>query len=77
MFGMAKADAVNRLTDLAERFRQERFSSPDGREFQVTYSAGVAEYPKDAEQVPGLYLCADKALYQAKDEGRDRIVAYN
>jgi diguanylate cyclase (GGDEF)-like protein/PAS domain S-box-containing protein len=75
MFGMGKEDAVKRLDAVAERFRRERFTSPDGLAFEVTYSAGVAEFPSDAEEVPALYLCADRALYQAKEDGRDRVVA--
>jgi diguanylate cyclase (GGDEF)-like protein/PAS domain S-box-containing protein len=75
MFGMGKPDAVKRLNAVAERFRRDRFTSPDGQQFVVTFSAGVAEYPADADEVPALYLSADIALYQAKEGGRDRIIA--
>jgi diguanylate cyclase (GGDEF)-like protein len=75
MFGMAKRDAVERLTIVGTRLRDEAFTSPEGVQFRVTLSAGVAEYPTDAYVVPELYLAADRALYLAKEAGRDRVVA--
>ncbi len=42
----------------------------------ITISMGVATCPRDATTVPELFELADKALYQAKDGGRDRVVQY-
>ncbi|MEL6353145.1 MAG: response regulator [Cyanobacteria bacterium J06627_28] len=42
--------------------------------FKVTFSAGVAVYPHDAADLQGLYRSADRALYQAKAAGRDRVM---
>ncbi len=75
MFGTAKPDAVKRLELVLGRFRDDTFTAPDGQPFHVTCSAGVAEYPIDALDVTELHEVADKALYQAKEAGRDRIVA--
>ncbi len=44
-------------------------------QFQITLSAGVAQYPEDGADLHTLYQAADTALYQAKSAGRDRIVA--
>lgn len=47
----------------------------NAKEFvKVTFSAGVAIYPLDSSSIEGVITRADNALYQAKDEGRDRVV---
>jgi diguanylate cyclase (GGDEF)-like protein len=42
----------------------------------TTISFGVAEYPRDGESLDDLLRAADRALYAAKDAGRDRVIAY-
>lgn len=42
---------------------------------QVTSSFGVAIYPQDGNDITTLLANADAALYRAKREGRDRVVA--
>ncbi|MCX2790837.1 sensor domain-containing diguanylate cyclase [Vibrio sp. Sgm 5] len=43
---------------------------------QLSVSIGVATYPEPASDIEGLVKMADKALYLAKDQGRDRVVNY-
>ena len=38
-------------------------------------SAGVAAWPTDADSLTGLIAAADAALYAAKRQGRDRVLA--
>jgi diguanylate cyclase (GGDEF)-like protein len=40
---------------------------------QITASIGVAVMPEDAGDAPTLIRCADRALYSAKKNGRDRV----
>jgi len=40
----------------------------------VTVSIGVAVYPEDATTATDLFRHADRALYEAKDLGRNRVV---
>jgi len=40
---------------------------------EITISAGVAEYPSDAQSMEELIRKADQALYTAKEEGRNRV----
>lgn len=46
------------------------------RDYRFTTSMGVAEYPKDADDYEKLFKIADKALYIAKEKGRDRFIIY-
>jgi diguanylate cyclase (GGDEF)-like protein len=60
--------------EVAERLRLgiRALKIPSGE--QVTASFGVAECPTDAQTAAGILKAADVALYEAKREGRDRVV---
>jgi diguanylate cyclase (GGDEF)-like protein len=59
--------------EVAERMRARVASAPfAGRE--VTVSIGVAEFPTDADTGEKIIVVADKALYEAKKLGRNRVV---
>jgi diguanylate cyclase (GGDEF)-like protein len=45
----------------------------DGPE-RITASFGVAAYPVHAQDAEALFWAADKALYRAKQHGRNRVV---
>jgi len=40
----------------------------------ITLSAGVATFPDHGRTPEDLIIAADRALYQAKNEGRNRVV---
>jgi diguanylate cyclase (GGDEF)-like protein len=72
--GMVKETAQ----ELAESIRVAVESHPfPGRETQplgrVTLSLGVATYPEDGEEPAILVAHADKAVYDAKDRGRNAV----
>ena len=46
-----------------------------GEEVQVTISAGLATFPQDGESIAELFALADDRMFQAKEEGRNRVVA--
>jgi two-component system cell cycle response regulator len=46
-----------------------------GEKVQVTISAGLATFPQDGEDAVELYASADLKMFQAKKEGRNRVVA--
>jgi diguanylate cyclase (GGDEF)-like protein len=48
----------------------------DGRDGPLTASVGIATYPQDAPDARELFNAADHALSLAKDDGRDRAVAF-
>ena len=63
-------------TQLAERVRQTQreriLVGPDGTPLVVTSSFGVASYP-EASSPDELVARADRALYEAKRNGKDRV----
>jgi len=48
-----------------------------GEEFKVTVSSGVAVFPEDGDTPLKLIDNADRALYAAKNRGRNRSIFYN
>ena len=53
----------------------EPFGS-SGRELYVTASIGISVYPHNASNAEDLIRCADSAMYQAKDNGRNGFEFY-
>ncbi len=59
------------------RMSEETFSWRDGERERVTVSVGVALYPsRGVGSRDELLKAADKALYMAKEDGRDRICVF-
>lgn len=49
----------------------------NGHDLQISTSIGIALYPDDAEDIDGVIKCADTALYQAKEGGRNGYRLYD
>ncbi len=65
---------------VAERIRAQVADTPflvgaDGRPITVTVSVGVAAMMREADTVEAMLKRADLALYEAKNGGRNRVVA--
>jgi len=63
---------------LAERVRRTLEKDEivfEGARIRVTASLGVASWPRDGDQTDALVAAADRALYAAKESGRNRVVA--
>ena len=63
------ADAV----DKAERLRQECAACAQGELTDITISLGVACAPDHGDEGGRVLLVADRALYRAKEAGRNRV----
>ncbi len=48
----------------------------DGHNLKITTSIGIAVYPDDGKEIEVLLKCADSAMYQAKEQGRDMYKFY-
>lgn len=64
----------------AEKLRQAvedtKLVLPSGGTIKKTISMGVAEFPKDGEQLYKVIKYADVALYQAKEQGRNLALRF-
>ncbi len=71
---MTREAAAQQLTKTLRTLRAHEFRAGDGSLFRITFSAGIAEYPVDGADIQTLYRAADEAQFQAKEEGRDRVL---
>jgi diguanylate cyclase len=70
---LPSALALQRAEQLRRSAKTHVFSTEAG-DIRVTLSVGVATYPDHGQTVDELLRSADHALYQAKREGRNRVV---
>ncbi|MEA2084944.1 MAG: diguanylate cyclase [Thermodesulfobacteriota bacterium] len=80
-FALLLCHTDNKAVDtFAERLRiavEEKEFKKDDLVLRVTISIGVATYPHhEISDANKLIECADKALYRAKESGRNRVVSY-
>ncbi len=76
---------LERSVAAAERIRQqiaemELCPGPGGSACRITISCGVASYPENFDPAGdwrGVLACADRALYRAKEAGRNRVEAFS
>ncbi|SDN86899.1 diguanylate cyclase/phosphodiesterase with PAS/PAC sensor(s) [Halomonas shengliensis] len=68
-----EVEELDEVTRVARRLI-DSVSAPfdiEGQVFRVGCSLGIGLYPDDAASPAGLVRCADSAMYQAKQEGRN------
>lgn len=72
--GCSPTALVTRADDVLQRIRAHRFTVGDDQTITVSISGGLAHAPTDAVDLRSLYAAADKALYRAKQSGRNQIL---
>jgi diguanylate cyclase (GGDEF)-like protein len=70
-----RANVVHDVSTVLETLREEAFASPSGEQFQVTASAGIAQYALDGADYQTLYGSSHEALGLARQAGGDRVMA--
>jgi diguanylate cyclase (GGDEF)-like protein len=68
--------AYRGITRLRQKIADSVTYTPQGA-IQVTVSIGVATLETGAGDITALVDAADKALYKAKNSGRNRVVLYD
>ncbi|HHW23771.1 MAG TPA: response regulator [Clostridiaceae bacterium] len=69
----------NKAYEIIERLRKEFVNKPvsiNGKELYVTFSAGIKQITGKEKSVEQLVIDADKAMYQAKKSGRNKVMIY-
>ena len=80
-FGLIFRDSLDveqvrgRCNGIIKKISEIEISGCEG--IQVGASAGLAAYPKDATTMDDIVSAADKALYRAKDAGKNCVLLYN
>ena len=69
----ALEEAALLATKLCAQVRGHRFSGVEQQVLSVTTSIGVAQYSRDLDGPDAMVEAADKALYRAKELGRNRV----
>jgi two-component system, cell cycle response regulator len=75
---LSETDLYGALTTaekILEAIRSEPFGSSDEQPIKLTVSIGVASHPEHGVSYKSLVEAADRALYRAKQGGRDRAYA--
>lgn len=71
---------LNEALEVAERLREalaaRKVPLPDGNTLSFTVSVGLAMLTTEDQYLDKLMQKADLALYQAKEQGRNRVVVY-
>lgn len=67
-------------TYVAERIRSAVANRPlefEGYTTEISVSIGISSYPDDGKTLTSLVENADKAMYRAKSEGRNKVVNFS
>ncbi len=62
---------------IVEKLAQPFYFVTDETGHHISASIGIALYPQNADDLPGLLKCADKAMYAAKGAGRNRFICFS
>lgn len=68
-------DAKQKAKELVNVFHH--LFDQEKKEIEVSCSIGIAIYPEDGDSFNKLYGCADKALYQAKTQGKNGYALFD
>jgi diguanylate cyclase (GGDEF)-like protein len=78
MYGFNADEAKGTAERIRKRVRGQPFQHPEdpAKQIAVTISCGIAECPRHSTDSSDLVKKADKAMYNAKDAGKDRVVIF-
>ena len=68
-----------RALEVAERILKAVATTPiefDGKRIDTSVSIGLASYPEDGRSLDAIQARADRAMYLAKEQGRNRIMKF-
>ncbi|WP_378956746.1 diguanylate cyclase [Pelosinus sp. sgz500959] len=71
-----KKQAVEFANKLRRIIENKTFIGKGDHETTITFSAGVSSFPEDGDMIFDLLKKADKAMYQSKIAGRNRVTPW-
>ena len=71
--GCSVASLQRRAEQIVADVATHPFVLHSGEQIRISVSVGLANVPADAVDLQGLYVRADRALYEAKRSGRNRV----
>ncbi len=70
---------AERAIEVAQRIRQTVSASPllfEGKRIETSVSIGLACYPEDGRSIDAIQARADRAMYLAKEQGRNQVMRF-
>lgn len=70
---------ANRAIEVAQRICRAIETAPldfDGKQIKTSVSIGLACYPEDGRSIDAIQARADRAMYAAKQQGRNQVVKF-
>jgi diguanylate cyclase (GGDEF)-like protein len=71
--------AADRALEVAQRILKAVATAPlefEGKRIETSVSIGLASYPEDGRSMDAVQARADRAMYLAKEQGRNRVVKF-
>ncbi|QKF81664.1 GGDEF domain-containing protein [Halarcobacter ebronensis] len=72
----SEENALSVANKIAQRVRENEISVYAGNKLKKTISIGLSMFPKDSSSFDTIIKNADMALYEAKNNGRDKVVRF-
>ncbi len=76
LYHTSEQQAAKLVRQLLKKIKSYVFNF-SGQNVSITLSSGIAQYGSDASTKQSLYFSADKALYTAKQQGRDQYSLFS
>ena len=73
MFNNTTPSAAMTIAERIRKLVEDKVILYDGQNIEVTISIGVSSYNFDNESAKSIVERADKALYESKQNGRNRV----
>jgi diguanylate cyclase (GGDEF)-like protein len=75
LHNMPATEAVKRAEEWRSKLQQKGIPDND-KVFMVTFTAGIASFPASEKAIGEIIHAADTALYQAKIQGRNKVLLF-
>ena len=74
MYGIRRGYGVEWLAEVLEMLRSIEFEIAESPSINITFSAGVTQYPEDGEDIQALYQCAASTMERARECGGNCVL---